>query len=169
MNDDSPGKGRRRPAETRSVTLRQRDVDDAVRLLRRLVGDRQKSAALDELRQQPRLVQDVHRLSLINRARQELQDRRRRETIFPLPMFREPAWEMLLLLYLEERRFTIASLAAASRAKASTALRWIDHLIAEELVVRTDHPTDARAVHLAISEKGRQALDLYFSGVQPPA
>ena len=131
MNDDSPAKGRRGPAETRSVTLRPRDVDDAVRLLRRLLGDRQRAAAFDELRQQPRLVQDAQRFSLINRARQELQDRRRREKIFPLAMFREPAWEMLLLLYLEERRFTIASLASASRAKSTTALRWIDHLIAD--------------------------------------
>jgi DNA-binding MarR family transcriptional regulator len=170
MNDDSAGDKRREPGETRSVTLRPRDVSDAVRLLRRLLGDRQKAAVFDELRQQPpRLVQDVHRFSLINRARQELHDRRRREKIFSLPMFREPAWEMLLLLYLEERRFTIASLATASRAKATTALRWIDHLIADELVVRTDHPTDARAVHLAISDKGRQALDLYFSGMLPPA
>jgi DNA-binding MarR family transcriptional regulator len=167
MNDDSPAKGRRGTGETRSVTLRPRDVNDAVRLLRRLLGDRQKAATFDELREQPRLVQDAERFPLINRARQELQNRRRREAIFHLPMFREPAWEMLLLLYLEDRRFTIASLAAASRAKPTTALRWIDHLIADQLIVRTGHPTDARAVHLSISDKGRQALDLYFSGMTP--
>jgi len=165
MNDDSPTKGRRGTGETRLVTLRPRDVDDAVRLLRRLLGDRQKAAAFDDLRQQPRLVQDAQRFELIKRARQELQDRRRRDDIFPLPMFREPAWEMLLLLYLEDRRFTIASLASASRAKPTTALRWIDHLIADQLIVRTGHPTDARAAHISISDKGRQALDLYFSGM----
>jgi len=147
------------------VTLTARDVSDALRLLRRLVGDAPKAAAFDVVRERPRPIEGRERHDLIVKARQLLRQRRRRERILPRAMFGEPAWDMLLHLYLNDRRYTIAALTEACNVTPSTALRWIEYLVGDGLVERTPHPTDARAQHIALSQKGRSALDVYFSEV----
>jgi DNA-binding MarR family transcriptional regulator len=45
----------------------------------------------------------------------------------------------------------------------TSALRWINYLEKERLISREPHPRDRRAVLIAITEKGRQKLDDYFS------
>jgi DNA-binding MarR family transcriptional regulator len=42
-------------------------------------------------------------------------------------------------------------------------MRWIDYLVRKGLAYREDHPTDKRRNFIALSDKGRQLLELYLS------
>lgn len=98
------------------------------------------------------------------RARQQLQDRRKRAALFGQGMAAEPAWDMLLILYLSARgRQTQSRLGELSGASRTTAMRWIDYLSDRELVEREAHPTDLRKNFVFLTEKGRRLLDLYLS------
>jgi DNA-binding MarR family transcriptional regulator len=145
----------------RLVSLSQEDLDDASRLLRLLTSQLDPDglglwdgAARD----------DPNRL--FARARQVLAHRRKRLEIFGRELFGEPAWDMLLLLYIAEatQRYTIGQLAQASGAPRSTGTRWIDDLEQRGLVEKDQHPTDGRTAFVKLSKKGKDALELYLSG-----
>lgn len=117
-------------------------------------------------------VNDVGQISpgrLRDRAGEILSNRRRRHDIFGKAMFGEPAWDMLLLLYAIEHgeRQTIGRLGDLAGASKTTALRWFDYLEAQKLVQRDPHPTDKRAAFVELTDKGRDALELYLSGTLP--
>jgi DNA-binding MarR family transcriptional regulator len=141
------------------VSLDERDVEDLHRLLGKL-RDRSLSSVTQDAE-----VPDGEELKLEQRARRLLEDRRKRVAIFGSQMFAEPAWDMLLLLYLSGRgrRQTQSSLCELSGASRSTAMRWIEFLSGRDLVRREDHPTDKRHNFVSLTEKGRHLLDLYLS------
>lgn len=59
----------------------------------------------------------------------------------------EPAWDMLLDLYVAHQRgreITVSSSCIASRVPSSTALRWLGKLEESQLVARRRPPGDAR-------------------------
>ena len=82
-------------------------------------------------------------------------------------MFREPAWDMLLVLYTEQnlRRLNITRLTQFSDVALSTALRWLDYLEQHQLVRREPHPTDNRVFYVELADKGSKMLDSYFSEI----
>lgn len=103
---------------------------------------------------------------LVAKARRLLLERERRLAHFSPVMFGEPGWEMLLVLYVSEAtetEQTIGTLVGSIGAPQTTALRWIDYLEKERLISRQRHELDRRAVVIAITEKGREKLDRYFS------
>ena len=141
------------------VSLDERDVEDLHRLLGKLRDRSLEAGAKDSE------VPDGEELKLEQRARRLLENRRKRVAIFGAQMFAEPAWDMLLLLYLSGRgrRQTQSSLCELSGASRSTAMRWIEFLAGRDLVRREDHPTDKRRNFVSLTEKGRHLLDLYLS------
>jgi DNA-binding MarR family transcriptional regulator len=143
----------------RLVSLDERDVED----LHRLLGKIRDRSPVSET--QDAEVPDSEELKLEQRARRLLENRRKRVAIFGAQMFAEPAWDMLLLLYLSGRgrRQTQSSLCELSGASRSTAMRWIEFLAGRGLVRREDHPTDKRHNFVSLTEKGRHLLDLYLS------
>lgn len=81
-------------------------------------------------------------------------------------MFGEPAWDMLLALYILDvsgQRQTTGALMQFSGAPITTARRWLDYLVGNGLVLRSHHPTDQRVMFVGLTDKGRNALDLYYS------
>jgi len=80
-------------------------------------------------------------------------------------MFGEPGWDILLILYTEENtnRLQVSRLVTASGSPATTGLRWLDYLESQQLVCRQKHPTDRRIELVELTDKGRTALDSYFS------
>ena len=144
----------------RLVTFDRRDVEDLHRLLGKL-RDPRASANDDEDAETPNA--EANRLE--RKARQLLESRRRRVAIFGPQMFAEPAWDMLLILYLSGggRRQTQSSLGELSGASRSTAMRWIDFLACRDLIRREEHPTDRRRNFVALTETGRSLLELYLS------
>lgn len=91
-----------------------------------------------------------------------LEFRRSRATFLNAAMLGEPAYEMLLCLYVSEGAgdpMTPARLAELTDVPHSSALRWIDYLVDKELVTREAHPSDRRATVIDLTPKGKQALD----------
>ena len=102
----------------------------------------------------------------VQAARKVLQRRKSRRKHFGASMFDEPAWEMLLTLFVTENEvgpISIGRLTETVGTPGTTALRWIDYLVQQELVRRKPHPTDARQTLLALTELGRGKLRSYFA------
>ncbi|WP_395333415.1 MarR family transcriptional regulator [Novosphingobium sp. BL-8H] len=100
-------------------------------------------------------------------ARQTYDDRRRRTKIFGSEdLFGEPAWDILLDLFIaakERRRVSVTSACIGSAVPSTTALRWITILEKQGLLVREADPGDARRVYVKLSARGYAAMLEYFA------
>lgn len=100
-------------------------------------------------------------------ARQTYEDRRRRSKIFKSDeLFGEPAWDILLDLFIaakERRRVSVTSACIGSAVPSTTALRWITILERGGLLTREADPGDARRVYVRLSPQGYGAMLEYFS------
>jgi DNA-binding MarR family transcriptional regulator len=148
--------------EQPAIILSERDAREAARLLSLLTEAVDKQTA-------PSVVGDegISRGQFVLRARVVLNSRRLRFRYFKRSMFGEPAWEMLLCLYISEPtegRQSISRLAELIETPLSTTVRWIDYLERERLVEREPHPTDKRVIFIRLAAKGRELLDAYLSG-----
>lgn len=88
--------------------------------------------------------------------------RRRRDRLFG-PIFGEPAWDILLDLFVMEGRGTgvpVSSACIASGASHSTALRQIEELVRLGLVERIRDEHDKRRTYLKLSGQGLHTLTL---------
>lgn len=105
------------------------------------------------------------RETLLRVARRAYIDRRKRIVFFGSWLFGEPAWDILLVLYIESdlQRCTISRLSEFTGAAMTTILRWLEALEKRGLVRRTEHPTDRRSVFIELTGKGEDALNSYFS------
>src|ERR1700754_1862754 len=73
--------------------------------------------------------------------------RMRRNETLGIPVFRDPAWDMLLDLLVaaeEGRRVSVTSLCHASGVPTTTALRHVERLDALGLIERSSDPSDKR-------------------------
>ena len=151
------------------VALSASDLDAAARLLSLLLraeGDGGRDPTGDSHGAGwPTLT--AERAILVERARRTFVNRSRRSASFSPAMFGEPAWDMLLALYATEHsaRHTVSEIVNLSGVPPTTALRWLDFLEnKEQLVVRRPSTTDKRVCLVELSDKARDALDMYFSG-----
>jgi hypothetical protein len=82
--------------------------------------------------------------------------RRRRDTIFGIGLFADPAWDMLLDLFLARERglrpISTSSLCIAAAVPATTALRRIDILVRQGLLSRHADPKDGRRVFIRLTD-----------------
>ena len=167
MNDDSQGE-----VALRTITLSDREIRVAARLLNVLVGD-DRGKELTKL-SPPHLQSTGHhgRAILVERARQVFINRARRSRNFNGVMFGEAAWDMLLALYVTEHAtsHTVTGLVNLAGVPPTTALRWLDFLEKNErLVTRCPSLSDRRVYLVELTGKARDALDAYFSGTVPEA
>lgn len=91
--------------------------------------------------------------------------RRQRDALFQPGMFGDPAWDLLLDLYVseqEKKQICITSACIAAGVANSTGLRWISILVQNGYVERQDDPADARRAYLTLTAKARNALDTLF-------
>ena len=147
------------PELAKTVTLSEEDIKHAARLFRLMVRPAEPDATLP-----PR--KDRHSLVLL--AQKMLDARRSRNRHFDPDLFGEPAWEMLLALYVAEgsgARLTMSKLADRVGIPLSTAVRWLKALEERSLVARSDHPNDRRIVFIRLRERGQKALDSYLAGI----
>lgn len=90
--------------------------------------------------------------------------RRLREELFPPGLFADPAWDILLDLYLAEmtgRRVSISSAAIASAVPPTTALRWIKLLVDLGLIIRVPDPHDRRRIDLVLTDAAKSSLSAW--------
>jgi DNA-binding MarR family transcriptional regulator len=110
----------------------------------------------------------IRRTDLIAYARSLIRRRRARTRYFANAMLGEPAWDLLLVLYVAEGTAECVSVNAAAELAglaATSAKRWIEYLEKEHLVLRRPHERDSRRIVLTLSAKGQASLDSYFSGI----
>ena len=91
-----------------------------------------------------------------------------RRELFDGDLFADPAWDMLLELYAltcEGGRISVSKLSFAAGVPATTALRWIDKLEAEGLVVRFEDPLDARRVWISLSDSGYSGMQAFAESI----
>ena len=108
----------------------------------------------------------AQRQILREHVRQIRAARELRQNWFDRNIFGEPAWEMLLALYLiddEQRRLSTRQVAKLANLSLTTTLRWLDYLQEQDLVSRRPNPFDQRVVYTELSDKGRTAMDGYLA------
>jgi DNA-binding MarR family transcriptional regulator len=97
-----------------------------------------------------------------------LRERRRRNDFFRSELFGEPAWDMLLELYvhhLDQSRISVSGLCSFAGVPATTALRWIGNLERAGLVMRRKDFMDGRRFWIELTSDGITAVDRYFDGL----
>jgi DNA-binding MarR family transcriptional regulator len=112
---------------------------------------------------------DPFPLSSIGRlAREAVRARAQRGLFLNQALFSDPAWDILLDLFVAEcegRRRTVSTVGLAGKVPATTALRWINVLEREGLVSREDDPRDGRRQFLELTHAGLSAMTCYFQGL----
>lgn len=111
----------------------------------------------------------MKRLRFSALAREAYAVRRRRSVIFESDeLFGEPAWDILLDLYIahtEGKPVSVSSACIGSAAPPTTGLRWLGVLAEHELILREHDPEDQRRVLVRLTEKGLTAMDDYFTSL----
>lgn len=103
--------------------------------------------------------------ALLERAESILRVRRARERLLGRAVIGEPAFDLLLCLYLQsgQKGSSVSSLARPAGIAYSSAMRWIRYLADKGLVERTDSRSDRRAICVQLTPSGRAVLDELFS------
>lgn len=107
-------------------------------------------------------------VDLAKAAERLLASRKARRKFFPVRLFNEPAWEMLLALFLESDHggtMNVKALVACSGSPATTSQRWIDQLFRFHLIDRVVDSADRRRVEISLSQQGLDAMSRYLGTV----
>ena len=81
--------------------------------------------------------------------------RRRRDAYFDTTLFAEPAWDMLLDLYIaecEHRKVAVLTACLGAAAPQTTAIRWMRVLEENGLIRRETDRNDARRIYVRLTE-----------------
>lgn len=95
-------------------------------------------------------------IDLTQLAERLYKGRRARERFFPADLFAEPAWDLLLDLYIARHRKRIVTTSGACIAAGvpmSTGLRWLEKLEAASVIARTPSPADHRLVLVSLTDE----------------
>jgi DNA-binding MarR family transcriptional regulator len=94
--------------------------------------------------------------------------RRSRERFFDAELFADPAWDILLELYVAElgqRHLSVTSVCLGAAVPGTTALRWIGVLEKKGLIQRRADRLDGRRIFLMLTEAGKDAMNRFFRTV----
>ena len=94
-------------------------------------------------------------------ASRYLKLRANRDDIADAQLLSDPAWDMLLDLFVGHitgRDISVTSACLASRRPATTSLRYIDRMAKDGLVRREKDPRDHRKVYLRMTEKAFRSV-----------
>lgn len=99
-------------------------------------------------------------------ARRQYRDRRARGILFgDETLFGEPAWDMMLDLFIaakERKRVPVTSACIGAAVPTTTALRWLALLEDRGLVVREADASDARRIFVRLSADAYAKMVSYF-------
>jgi len=156
--------------ESRYIELTDHDRREAARLLS-LIGNAPRGKVEDlRARMEPGTTKELDQETLLARVRKHVVERQLRNAYFNPSIFGEPAWEILLTLYISEntgRKPTLRRLAHRVNTPLTTAIRWIDYLAKENLVQKEPRPDYRRMMYVTLLDKGRALIEDYFSSLNP--
>jgi DNA-binding MarR family transcriptional regulator len=106
--------------------------------------------------------------ALLERAETILRVRRARERLLGRAIMGEPAFDLLLWLYVRsgQKEISLSSLARPAGIPYSSAVRWIRYLTDRGLVERTESKTDRRLTCVQLTPSGRAVLKELFTLVR---
>ena len=116
------------------------------------------SAILDQNRgtsEAPRLFNEDDAVRNVLMARRLLDISRQADTMFDGPLLSNPAWDILLDLYIqrsEGKRISIISVCVAANAPTSTVLRYIEAMIDSGTIVKIPSLEDSESLLIDLSE-----------------
>lgn len=159
--------------EQESVIALIRDLTSRLSAVATEFGDRADRAeragiAENQFLRDPAETAPVRTMSRRDIADRLIAERRQRRDHFPTDLFHEPAWDMLLALYLaneDGRILNVKALVASSDAPVTTSQRWIDHLHKLRLIDRVGDPDDRRRIEVSLSDTGLGAVERYLDAV----
>ena len=165
MRKERRGSNGVKPVELRKVSA-MREAEDQIGQQAQRIRD-QLGSVLRLVEQLPGSPAPVLREAPVSEKtiREIIRMRRRRNQFFDEGLFADPAWDILLELYLaalSQHRVTITSLCAAAAVPPTTALRWITNLEANGLIQRRADPLDGRRVFMSLTRDGLEKLGHYF-------
>jgi DNA-binding MarR family transcriptional regulator len=120
------------------------------------------------------IIQELERtvVRALNRSAQrrthsdELNFRHRRNQLFPVGYFSDPAWDILLDLYdakVNDRRISTTGLGLAGGVPQTTMLRYVDLLVKDGLAIRVKDPADGRRIFVELTDAGMQRMGMLFT------
>lgn len=99
--------------------------------------------------------------------------RRKRDAIADRKgLFGEPGWDILLDLFIADRRRTeiqVSSVCLDAGVPSTTILRWIARLEAEGLIYRVADNADARRRYVRLTDEGRRLMAGVLDGMAGPS
>ncbi|MDQ0840156.1 hypothetical protein [Sphingomonas faeni] len=110
-------------------------------------------------------IGEPSKAALVEHANLLLSDRRIRRQFLPADLFHEPAWDMLLVLFVargEHLPMNVKTLVSFSDAPITTSQRWIEQLHKLNLINRVSDPVDRRRMEISLSHQGDQAMSAYL-------
>lgn len=103
----------------------------------------------------------VRPADLVPLATRYLRLRRRRDQMFPADLFADPAWDMLLEIFVADetgRPISTSGVCHAAAVPMTTGLRWLAALEERALVERRDPSADKRLRMLALTPQARDLV-----------
>lgn len=103
---------------------------------------------------------------VVRKLKHYLRARRRRQLVFPEGLLADPAWDILLDLYVarfEDREISISSSCLASCVPATTALRWLNTLEEKGLIFRRKDKFDGRRIYIRLSKTAVSLIDVWVA------
>lgn len=94
--------------------------------------------------------------AIVAKVRRILRFRDLRRDIFKEDLFADPAWDMLLEIFiceLQQQRISVSSACASSRVPPTTGLRWLNVLENKGLIRRSSDPFDGRRIHVSLTDE----------------
>lgn len=103
--------------------------------------------------------------ALLARAHSILRVRRSRERLLGRAMLGEPAFDMLLCLYVRsgQSETSLTSLAKSANIPTTSALRWTAYLTDKGWVALTESMLDRRAISVQLTHAGRAVMDEFLA------
>lgn len=98
---------------------------------------------------------------LLIKASEIYLSRRRRKKYISQDLFGEPAWDLLLDLFisrLKKKRVSVSSACIAADVPLTTALRWLGILVENNLIERFDSETDQRVRWVQLTDSASQTM-----------
>lgn len=132
------------------------------------LGPAVEQAQVDALQRKESSEASPSKIALLTLAEEEYRNRGSRVSFLDRELFGEPAWDILLDLYiarLSSKRLPLTSLAIGSRVPYTTAHRWMVLLESRGLIERDHSGEDKRVKYVSLSNAGQVAMDRYFDQV----
>lgn len=137
---------------------RRDSIDEIARRLDELLRDMADVSSPAEAKAGPKVA-------VLDSARRFWRARRERERIFGSALAADPAWDILLNLFIstgEGREATIASASAATGLPEPLVLRCIAHLAEAKLVARQARQSDEKITFLTLTDRAVTMISEYL-------